>query len=71
VRINVLAPDVEARYFAACEVMERERLARKRHKETRGLRDLYDLGKLMVQQGCRPEELRALEQSDVDLEPAR
>ena len=33
-----------------------------------GLRDLYDLGKLMVRQGCRPEELRALAQSDVDLE---
>ena len=30
--------------------------------------DLYDLGRLMLLQGCRPEEVLQLRQSDVDLE---
>src|SRR5262249_24469391 len=48
-----------------------EKLAHKRTKEARGLLDLYDLHRLMLLQGCRPEELRCLQVSDVDLEHGR
>ncbi len=55
----------------ACQILRDEKLAHKRTKEARGLQDLYDLHLLMLLQGCRPEELRAIEQSDVDLEGGR
>jgi integrase len=32
---------------------------------------LYDLGRLMIQQGCRPEEILSLRVDDVDLEHSR
>lgn len=65
VRINVLTPGDEAKLFAALEVIEIET----RSKRTRqGCRDLRDLCVLMLNQGCRPEELRALLLADVDLE---
>ncbi len=67
VRMHVLSPAEEARYFAALELLRQEKL----HKlpfQTRGLEDLKDLVTLMLNQGCRPEELRALYQTDVDLE---
>jgi site-specific recombinase XerD len=65
VRINVLSPADEAKLFGALDALELET----RSKRTRqGCRDLRDLCTLMVNQGCRPEELRALLQADVDLE---
>jgi integrase len=30
-------------------------------------KDLYDVGRIMILQGCRPEEVMALEQANVDL----
>jgi integrase len=68
VRIHVLSPMEEAKYFAAVEVLRQEKLAHKRPNEARGLEDLRDLATLMLNQGCRPEELRELQQSDIDLE---
>jgi hypothetical protein len=32
---------------------------------------LHDLGRFMLNQGCRPEEILALQISDIDLEPSR
>jgi integrase len=52
VRIYVLDADEEKRYFARAA----------RH------RNLYDLGRLLLNQGCRPEEVTALGKADVDLE---
>ena len=71
VRINVLSQAQGQAYFTACQILRGEKLAHKRTKEARGLQDLYDLHTLMLQQGCRPEELRALEQTDVDLDHGR
>jgi integrase len=71
VRINVLSRAQEQAYFVACESLRIEKAAHKRTKEARGLQDLFDLHRLMLLQGCRPEELRALEQRDVDLETGR
>lgn len=68
VRIHVLTAAEEAKYFWAIEVLRRRKVARKRPSEARGLEDLQDLVTLMLNQGCRPEELRALPQSDVDFE---
>jgi integrase/recombinase XerC len=52
VRINPLSPEAEARYFHAAERFQK----------------LHDLCRLMVLQGCRPEELLGLEISHIDLE---
>jgi integrase len=52
VRIHVLTPEEERQYFALAA----------RH------RDLYDLGRLMLNQGMRPEEVLALSKLDVNLE---
>jgi integrase len=68
VRINVLTHEQEKAYFAECETFRIEKAAAKRTREARGAQDLADLHRLMLLQGCRPEELRALEQVDVDLE---
>lgn len=51
-RINPLSRETEEKYFAIA----------KRHP------DLYDLGRLMIQQGCRPDEIRTLRVSRIDLE---
>lgn len=51
-RINPLSREMEEKYFTIAE----------RHP------DLYDLGRLMIQQGCRPEEIRTLRVSRIDLE---
>ena len=37
-------------------------------KKAEARRDLFDLGRLMLNQGCRPEEVVTLRSSDVDLE---
>lgn len=68
VRINVLSREQEKAYFDACESFRVEKTEGKRTREARGAQDLADLHRLMLLQGCRPEELRALQQSDVDLE---
>lgn len=62
VRMHVLTRAEESLYFGAIERMIAERKYR-----THGLEDLRDLGILMLNQGCRPEELREMEQGAVDL----
>jgi len=52
VRIHVLSAEEEKRYFSLAA----------RHS------DLYDLGRLMVNQGMRPEEVLALSKIDVNLD---
>ena len=52
VRIHVLTPEEEKQYFTLAE----------------SHRDLYDLGRLMLNQGMRPEEVLTLLASDVSLE---
>ena len=54
VRIHVLAQDEEAPYFDAARRFSAH----------------HDLGRLMLNQGCRPEEILALRTDDVDLERA-
>jgi integrase len=72
VRIHVLSRAEEELYFAACQNKERSFLQRNRKREAASYRDLYDVGRLMLLQGCRPEELRALDQqADVDLEASK
>jgi integrase len=51
-RMFILAPDEERLYFAAALPISQ---------------DLFDVGRLMLNQGCRPGELRMLEWSKVDL----
>ena len=50
-RIHVLSAAEEQKYFAAA----------------RRFPNLYDLGRLMLNQGCRPDELMSSRQPDVDL----
>jgi integrase len=64
-RMHVLSVAEEAAYFATIDIMRTERTAKKR--PVHGLDDLRDLGILMLNQGCRPEELREMEQGAVDL----
>jgi len=56
VRIHVLTRGEETLYFTA---------AARRHQA------LFDLGRLMINQGCRPEEILNLRTSDVDLERSK
>lgn len=51
VRIHVLTTEEETLYFAAAR---------------RVSQDLHDLGRLMILQGCRPEEVMELEQANLD-----
>jgi integrase len=54
VRINVISFEDELKYFAAMRL-------------TRGkLHNLYDVAKLMVLQGCRPEKIMSLKKSNYD-----
>jgi integrase len=60
-REHVLADDEEAKYFAAAyEVQDRA-----------GRRNLYDVMKLILNQGCRPEEVMALRKDAIDIEAGR
>ena len=52
VRIHVLTPDEEKEYFRRAAKHE----------------DLYDLGRLILNQGMRPDEVASLHKDDVDLE---
>jgi len=71
IRIHVLSPAEEALYFATCKQKELFFLNRKRQKEAGAYHDLYDAGRLMLLQGCRPEELRSREHADIDLEGSK
>lgn len=53
VRMHVLTADEERRYFAAAAKLRSS---------------LHDLARLMILQGCRPDELMRLRWSDVDLD---
>jgi len=69
VRMNVLTPEQEKLYFATCLWMDK---ASRYVPSMNGTcadsyRDLYDFGRLMIQQGCRPEEFLELEKRNVDL----
>jgi integrase len=61
VRIHVLTADEEKKYFTFVENSDWRKKADRR-------RDLFDLGRLMLNQGMRPEEALTLRSSDVDLE---
>jgi integrase len=66
-RCNVLSPADEGKLYGAIDVLLAENVAKKRTKEVRGLQDIRDLSILMLNQGCRPEELRQLGKANVDL----
>lgn len=61
VRIHVITADEERKYFTFVENSDWRKKAEAR-------RDLFDLGRLMLNQGARPEEIMTLRVSDVDLE---
>jgi integrase len=66
VRMNILTPAQERMYFDACLWMHRAaRFIPSRGKDS--YQDLYDFGRLMIQQGCRPEELLELRKESVDI----
>lgn len=71
VRMNILTPNQERRYFEACLWMDKAlpfRAAGFSHiGDEPGYRDLNDFGRLMIQQGCRPEELLELRKDSIDL----
>jgi integrase len=80
VRMHVLTPAEEMLYFETC-LRGQKTVHIKAHKRKGGVqigehnrtvdtdaRDLHDLGRLMLQQGCRPEELLSLRKETVDLE---
>lgn len=58
VRMNVLTSEQEEKYFAAA----------RRHLDKGGRANLHDLGRLMLNQGLRPEEILGAPKSAVDLE---
>ena len=68
VRMHVLTPAEERQYFDAIEQMRLEQLAINHKCDAESLQDLADLSRLMLHQGCRPEELRALLKEHVNLE---
>ena len=72
VRIHVLSEGEEKLYFATCERKMAELAGRRGprpggRQAYNGYQDLYDMGRLMLLQGCRPEELLSLEQASVNL----
>jgi integrase len=73
VRIHVLIEREEKLYFATAEKKMAELAAERKPRPGgrqgyNGFEDLGDAGRLMLLQGCRPEELLALEAAHVDLE---
>jgi integrase len=66
VRMNILSVADEKRYFETCLRMDKTaRLIAS--PDQRAYRDLHDFGRLMIQQGCRPEEYLELRKEHVDL----
>lgn len=66
VRMNVLSPETERRYFDTCLWMHKAEPFGASPSQN-SYADLYDFGRLMIQQGCRPEEVVELRKDDVDL----
>jgi len=71
VRMHVLSQAEEMAYFGAC-------LQPFRLKDKRGIehhhgpfQDLHDVGRLILLQGCRPEEIYRLRREHIDLERGR
>lgn len=80
VRMHILTLAQETLYFDTC-LRGRKTVRVKAHRRKNGVsigehdrtidtdaRDLHDLGRLMLNQGCRPEELLSLRKASVDLE---
>lgn len=67
IRMYVLTPECERAYLAAIDALAAEKVARKRPFIAARYQDLRDIAVLMLNQGCRPEELREMEQGAVDL----
>jgi integrase len=78
-RIHVVTAAEEALYFATCEHLEREQLARaasvKRKgsyvRAARSFRALHDLAKTMLLQGTRPSEAMQAHRAHVDIEAGK
>jgi integrase len=78
-RMHILTPTEEASYVAVClrgqktvKIKAQKRsngVAIGEHKRTvdTDARDLHDRGRLMLNQGCRPEELLSLRKDAIDL----
>lgn len=66
VRMNILSPASEVLYFETCRWMLKAAPFRP-SPDPLAYGDLYDFGRLIIQQGCRPEELRELRKEDIDL----
>ena len=67
-RDRVLTPEEEKRFFDTIDAMTAVYITRNHTRMIDGLRDLRDLSTLILNQGCRPDELRTLPQAFVDLE---
>lgn len=78
-RIHVVSAAEEARYFATCELLEQEQLAKaaatKRKgayiRAARSFRTLHGLAKTMLLQGARPSEVMQTHMSRVNLEAGK
>jgi hypothetical protein len=66
IRMNILSPESEQVYFASCLWMDKAAVFIPSNGQESYL-DLHDFGRLMLQQGCRPEEFLELRKVDVDL----
>lgn len=79
VRMHILTLAEETLYFSTC-LRGRKTVRVKAHRRKNGVsisehdrmidtdaRDLHDLGRLMLNQGCRPEELLSLRKEAIDL----
>lgn len=66
VRMNILSPVDERKYFDACLWMDKAAQFIPSQGQDSYL-DLYDFGRLMLLQGCRPEEFLELHKTSVDL----
>lgn len=66
-RTFVLSPEAEVAFFAAIDALIQEKSAAKRRLDVCALHDIRDLSTLMLNQGCRPEELRELPRDLVDM----
>jgi len=78
-RIHVVSQAEEAIYFATCELLEAEQLAKAAATKRRGtyiraarsFRALRDLAKTMLLQGARPSEVMQVHRSHVDLDAGK
>lgn len=66
IRMHVITAEEERRYFGAASRMGQNRADLPQDESGGSL--LYDLARIMLNQGCRPAELLALAKADVDLE---